>query len=46
MNKILSPSFWTQTFLSTMMTIFIMYILKVIFAKVNVPVVSDIVTSV
>jgi hypothetical protein len=46
MNKVFSVSFWTQTFLSTMMTIFIMYILKVVFAKVNVPVVSDIVTSV
>lgn len=43
MRKILSPSFWLQTMLSTLFTIFMIYILKVVFAKVDVPVVSDMV---
>ncbi len=45
MRKIFSPGFWVQTMVSTLFTIFMIYILKLIFAKVDVPVVSDVVQS-
>lgn len=46
MSKVFTLNFWVQSFVSTMMTIFFIYILKIAFSKVNVPVVSDMVESV
>lgn len=43
MNKIFSVNFWVQSFATTLITIFFIYILKIVFNKVQVPVVSEIV---
>lgn len=45
MKKILSPTFWLQTMMSTLFTIFMIYVLKLIFGKFEVPVVSDVVQA-
>ena len=42
MNKIMSVNFWVSTFTSTLLTMVFIYLIKVVFGKVNVPVVSDI----
>lgn len=46
MNRIFSVNFWVQTFVSTFMTMIMIFIIKQLFTKVNVPVVSNIVESV
>lgn len=46
MNKLLSPSFWVNAFISTFMTCLFIYLLKKMTAKVNVPVVSNIMQEV
>ena len=40
-----SPSWWINTFVQTFVTIIFIYMIKKIFAKVEVPVVSDIVAE-
>lgn len=45
MVRLTSPSWWLNMFISTFVTICFIYLIKVITAKVNVPVVSDIVAS-
>ena len=44
--NIFSLNWWLSTFVSTLVTCVFIYLLKKLFAKVNVPVVSDIVGSV
>lgn len=46
MKKIITPSFWISTLLTTMFTCFCIYLLKKAAAKVDVPVVSDIIQEV
>ena len=46
MGALLRPSWWVQMFVSTLMTMVFIYLIKKISSKVNVPVVSDIVESV
>ncbi len=40
-----SPSWWINTFVQTFITILFIYMIKKIFTKVNVPVVSDMVAE-
>lgn len=40
-----SPSWWINTFVQTFVTVFFIYMLKKIFAKVDVPYVSDMVAE-
>lgn len=40
-----SPSWWLNTFVQTFITILFIYMIKKIFAKVSVPVVSDLVAE-
>ena len=42
MNKILNPSFWLQMFLSTFLTMLMIYVIKQIGSKWNIPVVSEV----
>lgn len=46
MNRIFSMSFWVQLFLSTLLTMFMIYVIKKTFTKVKVPVVSDVIAEV
>ena len=46
MDRIFSLNFWVSTFLSTMFTIFMIYLIKKIFANTSIPIVSDAVASV
>lgn len=45
MVKLTSAQWWLNMFVQTFITICFIYLLKVITAKINVPVVSDIVQS-
>lgn len=42
MNKIFSVNFWVQLFISTFMTMVMIYLIKLITAKINIPVISNI----
>lgn len=42
MNRIFSPSFWVQLFISTFMTMIMIYLIKMIATKFNVPVVKQV----
>ena len=46
MKRLLSVNFWLQLFLSTFMTMVMIYIIKKLSEKVNIPVVNDIVEGV
>ena len=46
MNRIFTVSFWVQLFLSTFMTMVMIYLIKKANAKLNLPIVSDIVEGV
>ena len=46
MHKLVQPSWWISMFLSTLLTIIFIYLIKKATAKVNIPVVSDIVQEV
>lgn len=46
MHKIFTVSFWVQLFISTFMTMLMIYLIKKANAKVQLPVVSDIVDAV
>lgn len=46
MHKFFTLSFWVQLFLSTFMTMLMIYLIKRINEKTNIPVVSDIVKGV
>ena len=46
MSKILSPSFWLQAFISTFMTMLMIYLIKKVAGTVKIPVVSDIADAV
>lgn len=42
MGRIFSVNFWVQAFISTFMTMLMMYLIKKITATVNIPVVSTV----
>lgn len=44
--RLTSPSWWASMFMSTLMTMVFIYLIKLVAAKVQVPVVSDIVEAV
>lgn len=44
--RIFSVNFWVGAFINTFITIICLYLLKMLFAKVQVPVVSEVVESV
>ena len=46
MRRLFSVSFWLNLFLSTFMTMVMIYLIKKVSAKVNVPIVNDIVEGV
>lgn len=46
MRRLLSVNFWLQLFLSTFMTMIMIYLIKKLSSKVNVPIVNDIVDAV
>jgi len=46
MNRLFTVSFWVQLFLSTFMTMVMIYLIKKANTKLNIPVVSDIVEGV
>lgn len=46
MNRIFTVSFWIQLFISTFMTMVMIYLIKKLNSKVSIPVVNDIVQSV
>jgi hypothetical protein len=46
MNKIFSLTFWVQLFMSTMLTILMIYLIKKVFAGTNIPVVSNAIENV
>lgn len=46
MRRLLSVNFWLQLFLSTFMTMVMIYLIKKLSSKVNVPIVKDIVDAV
>ena len=46
MNRIFTPGFWVQAFISTFITMTMIYVIKMIAAKTNIPVVSDIAEAV
>ena len=46
MRRLLSVNFWLQLFLSTFMTMIMIYLIKKLSSKVNVPIVNDIVEAV
>ena len=46
MNRIFSMSFWVQLFISTFLTMFMIYLIKKANQKLNIPVVSNIVEGV
>ena len=46
MNRMFTMSFWVSLFLSTLLTMFMIYLIKKTFTKIEVPVVSDVVAQV
>lgn len=44
--NIFSINFWVSTFISTLITMFMIYLIKKFTAKVNVPVLSDVAQAV
>lgn len=46
MNKIFSINFWVQTFVSTFVTMLMIYFIKKIAGAVNIPVVSEVASAV
>ena len=46
MNRIFTVSFWVQLFISTFMTMLMIYLIKKANEKIQIPVVSDIVEGV
>lgn len=46
MRRLLSVNFWLQLFLSTFMTMVMIYLIKKLASKVNVPIMKDIVDAV
>lgn len=46
MGRVFSFNFWVQTFISTFMTMVFIYLIKLAFNKVHVPVLSDIASAV
>ena len=46
MNRIFTVNFWIQLFISTFMTMVMIYLIKKANEKLNLPVVSDIVEGV
>ena len=46
MNRIFSINFWVQTFVSTFITMLVIYFIKKIAGAVNIPVVSDVANAV
>lgn len=46
MNRFFTASFWVQLFLSTFMTMVMIYLIKKANEKLNIPVVSEIVEGV
>ena len=45
MHKILTPTFWVQLFLNTLLTMLMIYFIKKMFANTNIPVVSTVVSE-
>lgn len=46
MNRIFSVNFWLQTFISTLITMFMIYLIKKMAGAVNIPVVSEVASAV
>lgn len=46
MVNLTSPSWWVNMFITTLMTMVFIYLIKMIFGAVKVPVVSDVVAGV
>ena len=46
MNRIFSVNFWMQTFISALITMFMIYLLKKMATAVNIPVVSEVASAV
>ena len=46
MNRIFSINFWVQTFVSTFVTMLMIYVIKKIAGAVNIPVVSEVASAV
>lgn len=46
MGRFLSLNFWAQAFVSTFVTLTVIYVIKLVAGKYNIPVVSDIAQSV
>ena len=46
MNRIFSVNFWMQTFISTLITMFMIYLIKKMATAVNIPVVSEVASAV
>ena len=46
MGRILTPTFWVQLFLNTLLTMLMIYLIKKMFSTVDVPVVSDMIADV
>ena len=44
--KLFSPMWWVSMFINTFITLVFIYMIKKVFAKINVPVVSEMVESV
>ena len=42
---ILTPKFWVQLFLNTLLTMLMIYLIKKLFANTNIPVVSTVVAE-
>ena len=46
MNRFLSPSFWVNLLLSTFLTMCMIYLIKMVAGKYNIPVVSNVAANV
>lgn len=46
MNRLFSVSFWVQLFMSTFLTMLMIYLIKKATSAVNIPIVSDIAQAV
>lgn len=46
MGKFFSLSFWAQAFISTFITLLMIYLIKTVSKKVNIPVVSEVANAV
>lgn len=46
MNKLFSPSFWVNLFLSTFLTMCMIYVIKMVAGKYNIPFVSNVAANV